>query len=183
MSSKPNHLIVANEGRTLVYIIPAVLCAVAAIPLLFFFFPLAIVFIALTVFLSLVETGLEFNSETNSYRKFKSLFGSKWGEWKRLVDPIEFHLKLSIEREYSNNAFSSVGSTNWNGSSTEIARSVTYDFIYESNTVQHKIIYEFLDYDIAKRFLKEIHLNTSIPVTNHIAIKLQENREKRMNRR
>lgn len=182
MNSNANYLL-ANEGRTLLYLIPAVLLALIAIPFFFFFIPISFLLIAMTVLLTLVESGLELNTDTMQYRKFKSLFGNKWGQWKSLVDPSGFHLNLSVERSYRNNAFSSVASTSWNGSSTEIARSVTYDFSYDSSTSNRTIIYEFLDYDVAKKLVKQLSEITTIEVTNHIAIKLQENRQKRMNRR
>lgn len=174
--------ITVHEGRTLIYIFPAVFCGIAALISFFFFFPVAIPLIALVVILSLTETGLDYDPTRQQYRKYKALFGKKWGEWHQLTLPEKFELHLSVERAYSRNAFSQVGSVNYGRQSTEIARSVTYDLSYSSAITKRQIIFEFQSYKIAKKFLLQIEDLGTFPVIDHIAIKLQENKEKRMNR-
>jgi hypothetical protein len=175
-------IITVNEGRSLIYIFPAVFCAVGAIISFFFLFPLIFLLIPLVILFSLVETGLDYNPSTLQYRKYKSLFGKKWGSWNQLVNPEKFELRLSVERSFSRSAFSQVGSTSY-GTATEIARSVTFDLTYDNSTTQDITIFEFQDYKIAKGFLKQLEALNTQPVVNHIAIKLQENMEKRMTRR
>lgn len=175
-------LLTVNEGRTLIYIFPAVFCGIAALISFFFLFPLAILLIGIVVILSLTETGLDYNPATYKYRKYKSLFGKKWGNWEQLINPEKFELRLSVERAYARSTFGNVGSTTWYGRSGEISRSVTYDLTYDNPTSQDTIIFEFQDYKIAKAFISQLEALNAEPVVNHIAIKLQENREKRMNR-
>ena len=175
-------LVTVNEGRTLIYIFPAVFCGIAALISFFFFVPLAIFLVGIVVLLSLTETGLDYNPSVQKYRKYKMLFGKKWGNWKQLHNPEKFELRLSVERAYARSTFGNVGSTTWYGRSGEIAKSITYDLTYDNPTSQDVIIFEFQDYKIAKNFVKQLEdLNTQ-PVVNHIAIKLAENKEKRMNR-
>lgn len=182
MTKTSKSLITVNEGRTLVYIFPAVFCGIAALISFFFLFPLAILLIGIVVILSLTETGLDYNPITHQYRKYKSLFGNKWGNWVQLINPEKFELRISVERAYARNTFSNVGTPTYYGRSGEIARSITYDLTYDNPTNQDIIIFEFQDYKIAKAFISQLEALNEQPVINYIAIKLQENREKRMNR-
>lgn len=175
--------ITVNEGRSLIYIFPAVFCGIGALISFFLFFPLALLLIGIVVILSLVETGLDYTPSTQQYRKYKSLFGKKWGSWKQLINPEKFELRLSVERAYARNAFRNVGSASFYGRSSEIARSVTFDLTYDNSTTQDITIFEFQDYKIAKEFVNELEALNAQPVVNYIAIKLQENLEKRINRR
>lgn len=175
-------LITVNEGRSLIYIFPAVFCGVGAIISFFFFFPLVFLLIPIVILLSLVETGLDYNPSSQQYHQFKSLFGKKWGSWDQLINPEKFELRLSVERSFSRSAFSQVGSSTY-GQFTEIARSVTFDLTYDNHTSQDITIFEFQDYKIAKEFISQLEALNEQPVVNYIAIKLQENIEKRMNKR
>lgn len=175
-------LITVNEGRTLIYIFPAVFCGIAALISFVFFLPLAFFLIGAVIILSLTETGLDYDHSTQQYRKYKSLFGKKWGSWIQLHNPEKFELRLSVERAYARSTFGNVGATTWYGRSGEIAKSITYDLTYDNPTSQDTIIFEFQDYKIAKAFILQLEDLNAQPVVNHIAIKLQENREKRMNR-
>lgn len=182
MTSSSTHLVTINEGHTLVYIFPAVFTGLAAVVSFIFFIPLGLVLTAIVVLLSLVQTGLDYDPSTQSYRRYKALFGKKWGAWRQLDDPEKFELRISVERAYATNAFENVTSTTWYGRSGEIARSVTYDLTY-ANAAKHDIMfYEFQDYKIARQFAAQLAELDQQPVTNHVAIKLQENREKRMRR-
>lgn len=182
MNTAKNYLI-ANEGMSSIYIIPAVIGFALSIPFFFFLWPVAFVLVPLSVMLLTIKTGFEYNLASNEYRSFKSLFGAKWGEWTTAAQPSSFDLRLSVEREYSNNPFSGMGAPGgFYGNSKEIARSVTYDLSYSNNRNQREIMFEFLDYDLAKKFIRELHEHGTIPVTNHIALKLQENQKKRMQR-
>lgn len=182
MTHTSTHLITVNEGRTLTFIFPAVFLGIGALISFFFFIPLAFMLIGMVILLSLVETGLDYNPSTQQYRRYKSLFGNKWGPWKQLENPSKFELRISVERAYNRSSFRNVGSTTWYGRSGEIARSVTYDLTYDNASKKDAIIYEFQDYTIAKQFVKQLESLNTQPVINHIAIKLQENLEKRMQR-
>lgn len=175
-------LITVSEGRSLVYIFPAVFCGIGAI-ISFWFLPLlSFLLIPVVIILSRTETGLDYNPSTQQYRKYKSLSGKKWGSWEQLIHPEKFELRLSVERSYSRNAFSQVGSTQWSGDSTEIARSVTYDLSYSSPESRNTIIFEFQSYKLARQFISQLEALDKQPVIDYIAIKLKENQEKRMNR-
>jgi len=182
MNTTKNYLI-AREGMTSVYLIPAVIGFALAIPFFFFLWPVAFVLVPLSIILLTTETGFEYNLASNEYRSYKSLFGSKWGEWTTAMQPVRFDLRLSVEREYTTTPFSGIGNPgSFYGNSTEIAKSITYDLSYTNSRNQREIMFEFLDYDLAKKFIRELHEHGTVPVTNHIALKLQENQKKRMQR-
>ncbi|MNJ92010.1 hypothetical protein D3C87_96650 [compost metagenome] len=182
MTQTSTNLITVNEGRTLVYLFPAVFCGLGAIISFLFSLPLTIILTSLVILLSLVETGLDYNPFTQKIRRYKSLFGKKWGIWRQVANPEKFDLRLSVERAYSNYAFSQVGSPGYGRRSTEIAKSITYDLSYSTSKKKATIIYEFQKYKIAKQFIEQLEELNQQPVTDHIAIKLQENLEKRMQR-
>lgn len=182
MNNTNHPLITVSEGRSLIYIFPAVFCGIGAI-ISFWFLPLlSFLLIAAVILFCLTETGLDYNPNTQQYRKYKSLFGEKWGSWEQAVYPEKFELRLSVERAYSKRAFSQIGSTTWYGNSTEIARSVTYDLSYSNSAEKSTIIFEFQSYKLAKQFITQLEALNAQPVIDYIAIKLQENYEKRMNR-
>lgn len=172
--------LIAKEGRSSIYIIPAVIVAFVSLPFFFFFLPIGIALVAVTILLSLVETGFEYDPAFGQYRAYKSLFGKKWGAWNTLNDVSAFDLRISVETTQIRTAFPQNAAANWNNGSK--SKSITYDLISTDSMGQKKIIYEFLDYTIAKKFVRELQEQGSVPVTNHVALKLLENREKRRSR-
>lgn len=180
MSPKTNTLI-ANEGKTLVYLIPGVVIIVISIPFLFFILPIGILLIIGAISLFTAETGLEIDLNNFKYRRYKSIFNSKSGTWKSFSTPTEFHLILSVESESIRNPYP-VGGGGWNNSQN-INKSITYDLICIDDLSIRHTLFEFLDYDIAKQMTKRLSNLNQFEVVDHIAIKLQENREKRANRR
>lgn len=176
-----HQLLAVSEGKTMVYLIPGVLIIFLALPFIYFFFPVALALTVIAIVLFLVETGLEFDPEAQRFRRYKRLFASSWGQWHTMTEPVAFHLRLSVESR-SFYALPYQPSPTWNGGRAS-SKSVTYDLSYVNSLDQHFMIYEFQDYDLAKQMVKSIQALNSFEVTNHIALKLQENREKRMNRR
>lgn len=168
-----------SEGKTLVYLIPGVLIIAVAIPFLFFFWPIALLLLTLAIILFTAETGLEIDLNEMKRRKYKSIFGNKFGIWVDLGEILEFQLKLSVESESIRNPFPVAGS--WNNTS-KTQKSITYDLISVDNFSQRKIIYEFLEYKLAKKLLHELNAKGHFETTDYIAIKLEENREKRARR-
>ena len=70
----------------------------------------------------------------------------------------------------------------WNNN-RGVSKSITYDLSCVDNLSQKKIIFEFQDYELAKKMTKQLRATEKFEVIDHIAIKMLENREKRMNRR
>lgn len=174
--------LVLNEGKTLNYLIPVLICGIAA-AFCFVFFPLwGILFAIAAILFGLVENGLEFNLETMEYRKFESLFDSKWGEWKKIQDPDSFHLVLSVENNSYKTPMLSAPAFYGNGPAVK-SKSITYDVKVHTKTNQTIQIYEFSSYLTALKLLKHLRSLESFEVIDHVAIKLEENHQKRMNRR
>ncbi|WP_294677075.1 hypothetical protein [uncultured Fluviicola sp.] len=175
--------LVINEGKTLNYLIPLIFCALGALISLVLFWPLGILFSAIAIILGLIETGLEFNPQTMEYRKYKSLFASKWGEWKKIPDPDSFHLRLSVE-SHTYRTYAMGASPNYygNGNGRSTSKSITYDIMVKTKNEQWIILYEFLSYKLALNFVKHMRELESFEITDHIALKLEENQQKRMNR-
>ncbi len=180
MNTTKNYL-VAKEGMSSVYLVPAVIGFLIAIPFFFFLWPVAFVLVPLSIILLTTETGFEYNLVSNEYRSYKSLFGTKWGEWKSAANPIEFDLRICVEKSSRAVPLTMAPAGNWNNSST-VSKSITYDLSYTNGKNQSEVIYEFLDYELAKKFIRELNEHGTIPVTNHVALKLKENQKKRMQR-
>lgn len=174
--------LVISEGKTMNYLIPIIFCGIAALISFVLFFPLGILLALVCILLGLIETGLEFNLEAMQYRKFKSLIGFTWGSWTKIQSPESFHLRLSVENT-TYRRFVQSTSPAFYGGSTASSKSITYDVMAHTKTDEWIMIYEFSSYKMALQLVKKMRELESIDVTDHIALKLQENEEKRMNRR
>jgi hypothetical protein len=180
MKTTTTHVI--NEGKTLNYLIPTILCAIASLISFVLFFPLGILLIIICIQLALIETGIEFNGETLVYRKFKLIFGVKRGKWKNIPDPDSFHLRLSVESHTYKTYFPGGSGATFYGGSNSTSKSITYDVLVHTKTGQWIILYEFLSYKRALQFMKHLSSLDKFEVTDHIALKLEENRQKRADR-
>lgn len=169
-----------SEGMSLVYLIPGVLLIAVAIPFLFFFPFVGLVLIVTAIILFLTETGLEIDLEQMNYRRYKNTLGIKFGLIKHLPEINEFHLRLAVESKTLRGMIAPAG--NWTNT-TGKSKSITYDLSYINSMGEPVILYEFQDYDLAKKMLKQLYATEKFDVVDHIAIKLQENRAKRANRR
>lgn len=174
--------LVISEGKTMNYLIPIIFCGIAALISFALFFPLGILLVLVCIVLGLIETGLEFDLETMQYRKFKSVNGFTWGSWMKIQNPESFHLRLSVENT-TYRRFVQSTSPSFYGGSTASSKSITYDIMAHTKTDEWIMIYEFPSYKMALQLVKKMRELESIEVTDHIALKLQENEEKRMNRR
>lgn len=180
--NKSSTTLILNEVKTLTYVIPLVFCALAAIISLVLFWPLGTILAILCILLSLIETGLEFDHKTMEYRKFKSLFGCTWGSWIQIKDPDGFHLHLSVESVTYQRVIQGTGPSFYGGL-TASSKSITYDIVYLTQTDSWITIYEFSSYKMALKLVKQLRELESIEVVDHIALKLEENHQKRLNRR
>lgn len=174
--------LVFSEGKNLNYLIPVLLCGIASIISFIFFFPLGIILAIASVLLGIIESGLEFNAETMEFRRFKSLLGSSWGKWIKIPDPDSFHLYLSVESHSYRTPIMSTPAYYGRGSTVQ-SKSITYDVKVYTKTDQWIDIYEFSSYKLALQLLKKLRELESFEVTDHIALKLEENQQKRANRR
>lgn len=180
---KTSTTLVLSEGKTLNYLIPIIFCAIAAVISFVLFLPLGIILAIVTVLLGIIENGLEFNSETMEYRKFQSLFGFFWGSWSKINDPDSFHLRLSVD-SHSYRTFSMISNPSFYGrDTTSQSKTITYDVVLHTKADQRITIYEFSSYKLALQLAKKLRELESFEVTDHIALKLEENQQKRMNRR
>jgi hypothetical protein len=174
--------LILSEGKTLTYVIPIVFCAIAAIISFVLFWPLGVILAIICISLALVESGLEFNSGTMEYRRFKSVFGTTWGSWVKIKDPDSFHLRLSVE-SHSYRTYTMGTSPTYYGNGAATSKSITYDVQVLTKTDQWVDIYEFSSYKLALKLVKHLSEAGSIEVVDHVALKLEENHQKRMNRR
>ena len=180
--NKTSTTLVLNEGKTLNYLIPVLLCGVASVISFVFFFPLGILLALACILLASIECGLEFNAETMEYRKFQSLFGQTWGNWVQIKDPESFHLRLSVESHtYRTPMLASPAF--YGNASKSTSKSITYDVQVLTKNGQHLDIYEFSSYIMALKLVKHLQVLESVEVIDHVALKLEENYQKRMNRR
>lgn len=173
--------LILNEGKTFNYILPVVFLAIASIISFVFFFPLGILLALTCIAFAIVETGLEFKSGTMEFRKFKSVFGVTWGGWIKIKNPDSFHLRLSVESHTYRN-YSMGTSPTYYGNGRATSKSITYDVTVLTKDNQWIDIYEFSSYKLALQLIKHLGELDSIEVIDHIALKLQENQQKRMNR-
>nr|WP_294859874.1 hypothetical protein [uncultured Fluviicola sp.] len=178
---KTSSTLVISEGKTMTYLIPIVFCGIAALVSFMLFFPFGILLTSICILLGLTEIGLEFNLETMQYRKFKSLFGSAWGKWSKVPDLDSFHLRLSVENTTYRRFVQSTSPSFYGGSSAS-SKSITYDMMARTKNDQWVIIYEFPSYKMALQLVKKMRELESVEVTDHIALKLEQNQQKRMNK-
>lgn len=174
--------LILNEGKTFNYIVPVIFLAIASIISFVFFFPLGIVLTIISIALALAESGLEFKLETMEYRRFKSIFGSMWGNWVQIKDPDSFHLRLSVESHSYRIPMMSSPAYYGRGS-VSTSKSITYDIKALTKTGQWIDVYEFSSYKMALQLMKHLQKAGSIEIVDHLALKLEENQQKRMNRR
>lgn len=173
--------LVLNEGKTFNYVIPVVFLAIASIISFVFFFPLGILLAIICISLALVESGIEFKSDTLEYRRFKSVFGITWGNWVKINNPESFHLRLSVE-SHTYRTYTMGTNPTYYGNGRATSKSITYDIQVLTKTNQWVDIYEFSSYKIALQLVKHLKELGAIEVVDHIALKLEENQQKRMNR-
>jgi hypothetical protein len=180
MKQSSNPLVI-SEGKTLTYLIPVVFCGIAALISFVLFWPLGILLALACIFLGMVETGLEFNRETMEYCKLKSVISFSWGTRKKLPDPESFHLRLSVESQSYRTYFPGTSPTYY-GNARASSKSITYDVMVHTQSDQWIILYEFPSYKLALQLIRHLQEMESFEVTDHIALKLQENQEKRAGR-
>ncbi len=173
--------LIINEGKTFNYVIPFVFSAIGSIISFVFFFPLGIFLALVSISFAIIETGLEFNQEKMEYRKFKSLLGYSWGNWKKIHNPGSFHLRLSVESQ-TYRTYTMGTSPTYYGNSQVSSKSITYDIMVQTKSDKWIILYEFLSYKLALQLVRGLQENGTFEVTDHIALKLEENQQKRMNR-
>lgn len=179
---KTSTTLILSEGKNLNYLIPVLLCGIASAIGFIFFFPLGILLAIAAVLLGIIESGLEFNTETMEFRRFKSLPGFSWGKWVKIPDPDSFHLRLSVESHSYRTPMMSSPAYYGRGSKVQ-SKSITYDIKVHTKTDQWIDIYEFSSYKMALQLAKKLRELESFEVTDHIALKLEENQQKRMNKR
>ncbi|MNJ84740.1 hypothetical protein D3C87_21990 [compost metagenome] len=171
-----------SEGKTFNYLIPIILFAILSLVSFVLFWPLGILLAAACVLLGSIESGLEFNTETMQYRKYQALFGSSRGKWVQIEDPDSFHVRLSVD-SISYRTFAQLSSPSYYGRNTVAqSKSITYDLLYLSKNDHWVTIYEFSSYKLVLKAVKKLQELESCEVVDHIALKLQENQQKRMNR-
>lgn len=169
-----------NEGKIAHFLIPCVFLGIAALISFVFFWPLGIILTLICIGLASAESGLEFDSTDWKFRRFHKVFGKNMGKWKRLNNEGHFHLVLSVDVKNFNRLFPI--SNSYYGSAKSQSKSITYNLIFIPTDEANIIIYEFESYKkllVAARFIIE---TTKFEVTDHIAIKLEENRLKRNQR-
>lgn len=174
--------LILNEGKTFNHPIPVVVFAIASIISFVFFFPLGILLALFCIAFAMIETGLEFNSETMEYRKFQSVFGVIRGKWVKIKNIDSFHLRLSVE-SHSYRTYNMMSNPSFYGrGATAQTKSITYDVMALTRDNQWIDIYEFLSYKMALQLVKHLRELDSFEVIDHVALKLQENQQKRINR-
>lgn len=175
-------ILVFNEGKTFNYLIPLLFCGITSAISFVLFLPLGILLAVACILLGSIESGLEFNTEKMEFRKFQSLFGSKWGSWKKITDPDSFHLYLSVENNSYNTPMLTAPAFYGSGPTVK-SKSITYIVAVHTKANEKIVIYEFSSYKMARQLIKHVSALNSVEVIDHIALKLEENQQKRMNRR
>lgn len=172
-----------SEGKTLNYLIPIIFCALAALVSFVLFWPLGILLAVICILLASIESGLEFNTEIMQYRKYQALFGNSWGKWIKIQDPDSFHIRLSVE-SFSYKTFGHLSTPAYYGRGTTAqSKSITYDLLCLTQNDHWITIYEFSSYKLALKAARKLGELESVEVIDHIALKLEENQQKRINRR
>lgn len=163
--------ITISEGKTNSLILPAVLgLFVGAVVCVFI--PIAgIILLVVALSLFLATTGMELSSTGKQYRKYTDYFGLKWGVWRSTDSVMSIRLKISSEN-----------GTYYHRLGERSHKSITYDLITEDQLGKQQTIYEFMEYKTAKQALKAFGQTFQVEITDHIALKMQENRLKRENR-
>lgn len=171
-----------SEGKTFSYLIPIIFCAIASIISFVVFWPLGVLLVGICISLGSIESGLELNTETMQYRKYQALFGSTWGKWLKIEDPDSFHIRLSVDT-ISYRTYGRLSSPSYYGRGpVSQSKSITYDLLYLSKDDRWITIYEFSSYKLVLKAAKNFLNLESVEVVDHIALKLEENYQKRMNR-
>lgn len=180
--NKQNSSLKISEGKAFNYLIPIIFCAIASIISFVVFWPLGILLAVACILLASVESGLELNMETMQYRKYQALFDSTWGKWLKIEDPDSFHIRLSVD-SISYRTYGGLSSPAYYGRGTvSQSKSITYDLLYLTKDGRWITIYEFSSYKSVLKAAKNFLELESVEVIDHIALKLQENQQKRMNR-
>jgi hypothetical protein len=98
-----------------------------------------------------------------------------------MLNVVEFHITLAVESKtyrttpyQTNAAWSSRSST---------SRSISYDLSYVDELNLNTIVFEFQEYKLCTAIAKQLRQYSNYEVIDHVAIKLEENRQKRTNRR
>lgn len=180
--NESNPILKISEGKTFNYLIPFIFCAIASLISFVLFWPLGILLAIVCIVLASVESGLELNKESMQYRKYQALFGNSMGKWHQIENPDSFHIRLSVD-SISYRTYGQISSPAYYGRNTiSQSKSITYDLLYLSKNDSWVIMYEFSSYKLVLKAVKKLQELESVEVINHIALKLQENQQKRMNR-
>lgn len=179
MSKHEVHTI--QEGMTNHYVIPAtVLSFLSAFLFVYIGIPAIILVIAaLALFFSV--SGMEIDTRQFRYRKYKVIFGLKFGRWIVFSANDSFQLWLSSESgRYLHTTYGTtpvfVAPTNfYNGNKSKI---ITYDLIQVLETGDKQLINDFRTYKNAKITL-ELFGSTGCAIRDKISEKLHENKKKR----
>jgi hypothetical protein len=133
-----------------------------------FFRVMGIVFLALAILLLLVETGISVDKKNGRVRKYFSLFSIRFGEWVYLSRYEKIILESSKETLNHMGTMHSPSSTS----------SLTYEIMLKNNTNSFEL-YEFTEYEVAKRMFEELAQHVNLPCENSVDIK----RKSALNRR
>ena len=114
---------------------------------------------------------MEIDGSGKRFRQYTSYFGLKWGTWHSADPVIAINLKLSSEN-----------GTYYHRLGERSHKSITYDLITEDHSGKERTVYEFMEYKPAKQALKAFSAMLHVGMTDHIAVKMQENRMKRGSR-
>lgn len=123
------------------------------------------------------SNGLELDPTNKRYRKFGKIGPIQFGHWHDLKEPISAKLMLHSSNSQGGN------SPMLGKASTLDSKALTYN-IYVLDSLENSYqVYDFLEYNVAKKALKVINETYGIPVADLVAEKLSENRRKRSMRR
>lgn len=163
--------ITISEGKTNSLILPAVIGLFVGAVVCVFIPVAGIILLAFALSLFLATTGIELSPTGKQYRKYTDYFGLKSGVWRSVDSLIAVDLKLSSEN-----------GTYYHRLGERSHKSITYDLIAEDQLGKQQTIYEFMEYKTAKQALKAFGEAFQVQITDHIAVKMQENRLKRGSR-
>ncbi|ASS48596.1 MAG: hypothetical protein A3D31_07430 [Candidatus Fluviicola riflensis] len=162
---------IISEGKTNSLVLPAASGLLIGVVTCVFIPVAGLILLAFAVSLFLTTTGLEIDLSGQRFRKYTSYFGLKWGIWHSADSVIAIELKSSAENRIY-----------YHRTGTRSHKSITYNLITEDISGKEQTIYEFKTYKTAKQALKAFSATLHVGMMDYIALKMQENRLKRVNR-
>ncbi|MFT4603082.1 MAG: hypothetical protein ACI857_003269 [Arenicella sp.] len=166
-----------HEGMTMEYIpLGLLLCVLAGISTIIH--PLFIIptgAAAIAVFT--ISTGIEINHKSNQLRKYKSVFGYRWGQWRTMDSWVQAKLVLSIDNK--DMPAQMVNSIDAMGGARQSSSIRTFDLVVNYKNGKFETINHFIKYSFALKTMKSLKKISSLTSINKVEERLIKQRQNR----